>query len=308
MNIKLKTALITASIVILLIAAVLVVFIGRKSENYEDRLIQAGVYLENRDYDNAIAIYNGIISENRSCAEAYAGLSEAYFAKSRTDKALEILEKGAANTDNDKIITDKRNELFPDMDMQYADIAYDDDDYYTYDDYGDDFSEDADLTAETSAPEAAPEAESSETGSEVTTVSEQSESETTVTTTAATTVPTTAATTVPTTTAAPVIVTTAPPVVTTAPPVTTQVTTRATTTPTTVTTTTVTTTTEALKDVSVPDLTRMTLDEAYAWCSKNNIILNVVGAENDSSKILSQSPAPNATVKENSSVIVVLEE
>lgn len=305
MNIKLKTALITASIVILLIAAVLVVFIGRKSENYEDRLIQAGVYLENRDYDNAIAIYNGIISENRSCAEAYAGLSEAYFAKSRTDKALEILEKGAANTDNDRIITDKRNELFPDM--QYADIAYDDD-YYTYDDYGDDFSEDVDLTAETSAPEADSEAESSETEPEVTTVPEESESETTVTTTAETTVPTTAATTVPTTTAAPVIVTTAPPVVTTAPPVTTQATTRATTTPTTVTTTTVTTTTEALKDVSVPDLTRMTLDEAYAWCSKNNIILNVVGAENDSSKILSQSPAPNATVKENSSVIVVLEE
>lgn len=306
MNIKLKTALITASIVLLLIAAVLVVFIGRKSENYEDRLIQAGVYLENRDYDNAIAIYNGIISENRSCAEAYAGLSEAYFAKSRTDKALEILEKGAANTDNDRIITDKRNELFPDM--QYADIDYDDDDYYAYDDYGDDFSEDADLTAETSAPKSDPEAESSETESEVTTVPEESESETTVTTTAETTVPTTAATTVPTTTAAPVIVTTAPPAVTTAPPITTQATTRATTTPTTVTTTTVTTTTEALKDVSVPDLTRMTLDEAYAWCSKNNIILNVVGAENDSSKILSQSPAPNATVKENSSVIVVLEE
>lgn len=306
MNIKLKTALITASIVLLLIAAVLVVFIGRKSENYEDRLIQAGVYLENRDYDNAIAIYNGIISENRSCAEAYAGLSEAYFAKSRTDKALEILEKGAANTDNDRIITDKRNELFPDM--QYADIDYDDDDYYAYDDYGDDFSEDADLTAETSAPESDPEAESSETESEVTTVPEESESEPTVTTTAETTVPTTAATTVPTTTAAPVIVTTAPPAVTTAPPITTQATTRATTTPTTVTTTTVTTTTEALKDVSVPDLTRMTLDEAYAWCSKNNIILNVVGTENDSSKILSQSPAPNATVKENSSVIVVLEE
>lgn len=306
MNIKLKTALITASIVLLLIAAVLVVFIGRKSENYEDRLIQAGVYLENRDYDNAIAIYNGIISENRSCAEAYAGLSEAYFAKSRTDKALEILEKGAANTDNDRIITDKRNELFPDM--QYADIDYDDDDYYAYDDYGDDFSEDADLTAETSAPKSDPEAESSETESEVTTVPEESESETTVTTTAETTVPTTAATTVPTTTAAPVIVTTAPPAVTTAPPITTQATTRATTTPTTVTTTTVTTTTETLKDVSVPDLTRMTLDEAYAWCSKNNIILNVVGTENDSSKILSQSPAPNATVKENSSVIVVLEE
>jgi hypothetical protein len=52
----------------------------------------------------------------------------------------------------------------------------------------------------------------------------------------------------------------------------------------------------------------MTLDEAYAWCSKNNVILNVVGTESDSAKILSQSPAPDSTVKENSSIIAVLAE
>ncbi|MDE6762394.1 MAG: PASTA domain-containing protein [Oscillospiraceae bacterium] len=288
--------LISASIVLMLASALGIIIIGRSGSNYKESLEQAEIYLENRDYDNAIAIYNKIISENKTCAEAYVGLSESYFAKDNADKALEVLEKGARNTDNDDIIMDKRTELFPDM--MYASASDDDVD----DDEFDEDMEDTEITAEIVPLET----EIPETESAVTEVSEESvtESETTVQTTAATTVPTTAAT-VP-TTAAPVVVTTAPPVVT-VPPVTTQATTRVTTTPTTVATTTV-TTTEALKDVSVPDLTRMSLDEAYEWCSKNNVILSVVGTENNSSKILSQSPAPNSTVKENSSVIVVLEE
>lgn len=295
MNVKLKMILLVASIVLMLAASLGIIIIGRTGTDYEERLEQAGIYLESRDYDNAIAIYNRIISENRTCAEAYVGLSEAYFSKNNADKALEVLEKGARNTDNDDIIMSKRSELFPDL--MYAS----DDDINN-----DEFDEDTENTEINS--EAAPlETEMSETESAVTEVSEETvtESETTAVTTAVTTVPTTAATTVA-TTAAPVVVTTAPPIVT-APPATTQATTRITTTPTTVTTTTV-TTTEALKDVSVTDFTKMTLDEAYEWCSKNNVILNVVGTENNSSRILSQSPAPNSMVKENSSVIVVLDE
>lgn len=308
MNIKIKTTLIAASIIAMLTAAFGIIFIGRSSESYEDKLIQAGIYLESRDYDNAIAIYNKIISENRECAEAYAGLSDAYFAKNKTEKALEILEKGAERTGGDDIVIDKMSELFPDY--QYADASddnYDEDSDWDEDDDEDglidEFEEDTETTAETSAPET----EASEPEEETTAAPQESETETetTVPMTAATTVPTTTAAPV-TTTAAPVIVTTAPPAVT-APPATSQATTRVTTAQTTAATTTV-TTTEALKDVSVPDLTRMTLDEAYAWCSKNNVILSVVGAESDSAEILSQSPAPDSTVKENSSIIVVLAE
>lgn len=295
MNLKLKLILISASIVLMLAAALGVIIIGKKDTDYEEKLEQAGIYLESRDYDNAIAIYNRIISENKACAEAYAGLSEAYFEKDNTEKALEVLEKGARNTDNDAVIMNKRSELFPDL--EYGSALGDDIDEDEFDEEDED-TDDTEIISET---------EMSETEPPVTEASEESvtesESETTVTTTAATTVPTTAATTVP-TTAAPVVVTTAPPVVT-APPATT--TTRVTTTPTTVTTTTV-TTTEALKDVSVTDFTRMSIDEAYEWCSKNNIILSVVGTESNSSKIISQSPAPNSTIKENSSVIVVLDE
>lgn len=296
MNVKLKMILISASIVLMLAASLGVFIFGRNGAGYEEKLEQAGIYLENRDYDNAIAIYNRIISENRTCAEAYVGLSEAYFAKNNTDKALEVLEKGARNTDNDDTIMDKKSELFPDL--EYASVSDDG----IVDDIADDEFDDG-FNDEAWDTEMISEIISSETEP---TVTEElvTESETTASTTEATTVPTTVTTTVP-TTAAPVIVTTVPPV-TTAPPVT-QATTRATTTPTTVTTTTV-TTTEELKDVFVADLTIMSLDEAYEWCSKNNVILNVVGTEKNSSKIVSQSPAPDSTVKENSSVIVVLDE
>ena len=94
MNIRARTTLIAASIVIMLTAAFGIIYIGRSSMDYEEKLEQAGIYLENQDYDNAIAIYNGVISEHRDCSEAYAGLSEAYFSKKRTDKAAEILKKG----------------------------------------------------------------------------------------------------------------------------------------------------------------------------------------------------------------------
>lgn len=303
MNIRIRTTLVAASIVTMLTAAFGIIFIGRSSMDYDEKLEQAGIYLENRDYDNAIAIYNGVISEHRDCSEAYAGLSEAYFSKKRTDKAAEVLKRGMDYADDEDVIMAKWNELFPDI--QYADASGNDDDWD--DEYSesngltDDF-EDTEMTAETSVPQ------TEQTETEITTVPQESETETetTVPTTVATTVPTTTAAPVTTTTAAPVIVTTVPPTVT-APPATTPATTRATTVQTTAATTTV-TTTEALKDVSVPDLTRMTLDEAYAWCSKNNIILNVVGTEKDSAEILSQSPAPNSTVKENSSIIAVLAE
>lgn len=298
MNIKIKTTFIAASIVIMLAAALGIIIVGRSSTDYTERLEQAGIYLESRDYDNAIAIYNRVIAENRTCAEAYAGLSEAYFAKNRTDKALEILEKGERNTDGDPIVIGKRDELFPDL--MYA-SAPDDDDSLDYSE------ENAELTDTVTVSETEPDVTDVPQQSETET---ESETETSVSTTAETTVPTTAATTVP-TTAAPVVVTTAPPVTTAAPPAATQATTGATTqvttVPTTVTTTTV-TTTEKLRDITVPDLTPMSLDEAYAWCSKNNINLNVVGSESDFAEILSQSPAPDSTVKENSSVIVVLAE
>lgn len=300
MNSKLKMAIMLAAVVLMLAAAAVIIFGGKNDTDMDKQLERAGTYLVNSDYDNAIAIYNRIISADRSCAEAYAGLSEAYFAKNKANKAFDVLKKGAQNTGNDKIVTDKMNELFPDM--EYAEAMYglesgleDDFEYEQEDNAATDILQEETAVTETTVTDV-PEESETETSSE--TVSE------TETTTSATTAAPVVTTTPPVTTTAAPVVTTAPPVTTTAPPQTTTTvpTTRATTVTTTV------TTTEALKDVAVADFTLMTLDEAYAWCSKNNLILNVVGSEESESKILSQSPAPSAVVKENSTVIVILAE
>jgi len=289
---NIKITAIAAAIVLLLAAAAGVLFFGRSSGggNYEKRLEQAALYLENCDYDNAIAIYNGIISENSECAEAYAGLSEAYYKTERFEKSMEILERGMECTDEDPAVAEKLEELFPDA--QYAE-AEDDSFLGALD--GSEFNLDDITTAVLET----------EVQSDTTTVPEESETEETSETTAPTeetTTPTTttaAAPTVVTTTAAPApVVTAAPaPIVTTA---------RTTVAP--VTTTTVTTTTAAPKKVTMRTLTSMTLDEAYSWCSKNNLVLTVIGSESNSSRIVSQSPAPDTVIEENSEVIVVLDE
>lgn len=116
MSIKPKQILIIAAIVLaFVLAAVVILFSRDDSGNYEKKLAEAGKYLDACDYDKAIAIYNRVIADNYSCAEAYVGLADSYFAKNRTEKALEILERGAENTDNSKQILDKMDELFPDL-------------------------------------------------------------------------------------------------------------------------------------------------------------------------------------------------
>ena len=305
MNLKLKMVLMAAAVFLMLAAAAVIILAGQKDTDLDKQLERAGTYLVNSDYDNAIAIYNRIISADRSCAEAYAGLSEAYFAKDKADKAFDVLKKGAENTDNDKIVTDKMNELFPDM--EYAEALYGLKDGFE-DDFNDGFEDDQEADA---AVTDIPQAETAVTETTAADVPEESETETssetvseTETTASATTAAPVVTTAPPVTTTAAPVVTTAPPVTTTAPPPTTTTvpTTRATTVTTTV------TTTEPLKDVSIPDFTLMSLDEAYAWCSKNNLILSVVGSEEIESNILSQSPAPSAVVKENSTFIVILAE
>ena len=288
MNLKLKMVLMAAAVFLMLAAAAVIILAGQKDTDLDKQLERAGTYLVNSDYDNAIAIYNRIISADRSCAEAYAGLSEAYFAKDKADKAFDVLKKGAENTDNDKIVTDKMNELFPDM--EYAEALYGLKDGFE-DDFNDGFEDDQEADA---AVTDIPQAETAVTETTAADVPEESETETssetvseTETTASATTAAPVVTTAPPVTTTAAPVVTTAPPVTTTAPPPTTTTvpTTRATTVTTTV------TTTEPLKDVSIPDFTLMSLDEAYAWCSKNNLILSVVGSEEIESNILSESCA-----------------
>lgn len=273
MSTKSKQIFIFSAIILILALAAAVIFFGRSDDvNYEKALAEAEKYLDACDYDNAVAIYNRVIADDHKCAEAYAGLADAYFAKDRRDKALEILEKGAENTGESEMILNKMDELFPDL--NYAE---------------ENTESEGSFEKTVSETEAAAEvtelqtmettsAEAFETTSETTVVTTETESTvTTVTTTAATTVPTTAATAA----------------------LTTARTTAATTSETTVTTTSA--ETEELIFVEIPDFTLMTVDEAYSWCSMNNLYLKVIGSGENP---LSQSPAPGTSVEENSDIIV----
>lgn len=285
MRIKNKKMLLAAAIVLLLAAvAGIIIFDRDGSMDFEKKLELAGEYLESSDYDNAIAIYNGIIAEDDSCSEAYVGLAEAYYTKGNTEKALNILEKGLEYSADEDIVIVKIKTFFPDYDLES--FGYEDDEFYAEvsDEIDFETENDEDLASETEFIDAAEETAVTET----TAVSDTEE--TTVTTTAEIT-----------TTAAPIVTTTATtttvPITTTAAPVTT------TAAPSTTTRATTTTTTATIKEpeaVIVEDLTVMTVSEAEAWCRSNNLSIFIIGE----GEIISQSPAPGSIIEENSEIIV----
>ncbi len=285
MSTKSKQIFIISAIILVLALAAAVIFFGRTDEeNYEKALAEAEKYLDACDYDNAVAIYNRVIADDHKCAEAYAGLADAYFAKNRRDKALEVLEKGAENTDENEMILNKMDELFPNL--NYAEENTESEEL------SEKMVSETEVAAEVTEPQTTEttSVEASETASETVETTLTESTVTTVPTTVTTTAPTTVATTAPTTAAA-----TAP---------TTARTTATTTTAATTSKTTVTTTsaeTEELIFVEIPDFTLMTLDDAYSWCSMNNLYLKVIGS---GEKPLSQSPAPGTSVEENSDIIV----
>lgn len=292
MRIGNKKMFITAAIVLLLAAAVGIIIFDRDTNvDLEKKIELAGEYLANSDYDNAIAIYNGVLADDDNCSEAYVGLAEAYYIKGNTEKSLEILEKGLNYSDDEDAVIEKINTLFPDYDIE---SFWDEDDEY-YAEVPDEIefeTEDESTASETEIVSVSEEV----TDTETTAVPETED--TIVTTTTEAPIVTTVITTVPTTT--PVTTTTAP-VTTTSVPVTTTVAPHTTTE--TTTTTTVATTREP-EAIVVEDLTMLTVSEARAWCERNNLSLSVIGGNGE---IISQSPAPGSIVIENSEIIVSCE-
>lgn len=245
----------------------------------EKKLEVAGVYLANSDYDNAIAIYNGIIAEDDGCSSAYIGLAEAYYAKDKTEKSLEILERGLECSDDEDAVIKKLAELFP---GNLTEDMLSGEDEYSAEEYTDtEIKTETETAVETIVTETET-SSTEETGiTETETVTAAPETATAVSTTAAPVTTTTAArttvTTVTTTTtfAAATTTTAAPETTATAEP--------------------------EPQSVVVEDLIMMTASEARKWCEENNLTLSVIG---DGGLIVSQSPAPGSVVFENSEIIV----
>ena len=69
----------------------------------EEQLSLGERYLEELDYEAAIAAFEEAISIDPKMSEAYLGLAEAYLGLGDTDMALQILEEGYARTQDDEI-------------------------------------------------------------------------------------------------------------------------------------------------------------------------------------------------------------
>lgn len=276
---KSKICIIIAMTVVAAVACAVFVF-GKDDSNVQsEKLLSALEYYEKCDYDNAIALYNAIISDDDTCAEAYLGLADAYWAKENTDKALQILEKGLDNTDNDESVLKKMKELFPNFSAEAE--------------------SEVTVTVSSAEQTEVTVTETEETASETSEL--VTETETSVTTEATTVSEIQTVTEATTTSAAQ---TTTAPVQTTTNTTTAKTTVASTTTAKTTTAETTTTTAEEKKPmVEVPDFTNMTYDEAYLWCSFNSLRIKGIGLDYFD-EIKSQSPAPGTLVEEDSVVIV----
>lgn len=84
---------IAAAVVILAIILV-VVFSGGSSDSLQKQLDLGNKYMQEMDYEQAVAAYLAAIEIDERCVEAYIGAAEAYMAMGDMESALDILSAG----------------------------------------------------------------------------------------------------------------------------------------------------------------------------------------------------------------------
>ena len=190
--------IIIIAMVVIAAALAAVIIYGRNSasDDISVKISEAEAFYEALDYDKAIAAYNDILSTEEN-ADAYAGLAKAYYAKGNSEKALNVLEKGLENTQNNDAVVKVFSELFPDAETAEAtttSVAASETEKITETSVSEKKTEEESVTTQTSA-------ESSATKSETTAATTVTAASVTTqhTTTAATTQKQTAATTAATT-------------------------------------------------------------------------------------------------------------
>jgi len=114
------------AMIIILIAISAIIVVSNKNEyDINEKLEQASSYLGMMDYDKTIAIYNSIISNDKTCVDAYLGLASAYSAKGNETKAFEILEQGLDATNNHTRIAKKIAEMSDETNAEDEAVVYD---------------------------------------------------------------------------------------------------------------------------------------------------------------------------------------
>ncbi len=101
---KRNTGLVIAvvAVAVLLIAVGVLIFVMSDSpeKKYEEQLKLAERYLDELDYDKAIAAYRAAIDIDPKAEDAYLGLADAYVEKGELQAAIDILKEGLEKTEN----------------------------------------------------------------------------------------------------------------------------------------------------------------------------------------------------------------
>ncbi len=124
---KNRLPIIIAAIAIVLVVIIIVSVVAGNStqRRYDKQLSLAQHYLEELEYDQAIAAYKAAIEIDPSRPEAYLGLAEVYAALEKYGAAVAILERGAGQSKSD-VITGKLEEMKVMMQqMQAAEVIED---------------------------------------------------------------------------------------------------------------------------------------------------------------------------------------
>lgn len=100
---KVKAILTAVTVIILIVAVGLFSSSKGTGKNLDNYLVLGAKYLEDLDYDNAIAAYTKALEIDELSVEAYLGLADAYIGKGDVDKAIEILQKGNEKTGDERL-------------------------------------------------------------------------------------------------------------------------------------------------------------------------------------------------------------
>lgn len=102
--------IVVMSVILVVLIIILAVVVSRfykneklKDYNYDKDIEEAGKYVEQEDYDNAINIYHNLIIIRPGRETAYLKLAEVYISQNQVDRALDVLKKGSAKTKSKKI-------------------------------------------------------------------------------------------------------------------------------------------------------------------------------------------------------------
>lgn len=102
-----KKVLLAVLIVTLLVAAVLGLLWGRRviaKKQYSDQLSLGEKYLDDLDYEAAVAVYKAAIAVDPRQTDAYIGLAKAYFGLGETEKAIQVLQDGYDQTGDETLL------------------------------------------------------------------------------------------------------------------------------------------------------------------------------------------------------------